>query len=230
MKRFAGIVLLLLCMSLLGCAVAVAALPKRIFITLDVSSSMKGNKYVMANYAAQALTVFSNADDVVTVYYLGRRHELRGADGYRQLQIPYGRHRGTSSYFEISDITEFLKDYVDSHLDRGDRVPVFLGPQLSEEFHEPGTDGFIEAINIIRAGGIYYPPGRKVFGYVKSFDGDSYDVEVIDESLVIDGGVIRASTIAQPSVDGRTTAEVDENNGTWTVFAVTGLFYIPSDG
>jgi len=137
--------------------------------------------------------------------------------------------RPATSTHRFINLTKFLKNYVDSHLDRGDRIPVFLGPQLTEEFHELGSKEFIEAINVIRSGNIYYPPGRRIFGYVKSFDGDSYDVEVIDESLATNGGVIRASTIAQPSVDGRTTAEVDENNGTWTVFAVTGLFYIPSD-
>lgn len=137
--------------------------------------------------------------------------------------------RPATAAHKFINLTEFLKDYIDSHLDRGDRVPVFMGPQLSEEYYTPGSDGFIEAINVIRAGGIYYPPGRKIFGYVRSFDGDSYDVDVIDESLVIDGGVIRASTIAQPSIAGKTTAEIDENNGTWTVFGLTGLFYIPSE-
>lgn len=85
--------------------------PKRIYITLDVSGSMKGNKYVMANYAAQILTVFRNPEDIVTVYYLGHRHIITGGEGYKQLQIPYEKHTGRSSYHEISDISQFLKDY-----------------------------------------------------------------------------------------------------------------------
>ena len=60
--------------------------------------------------------------------------------------------RPPTSTHKFINLTEFLKNYVDSHLDRGDRVPVFLGPQLSEEFHELGSDEFIEAINVIRSG------------------------------------------------------------------------------
>lgn len=85
--------------------------PKRVFITLDVSGSMIGNKYVMANYAAQALTVFRNPEDVVMVYYLGAGHKITGDEGYKQLQIPYEKHSGRSSYYEISDISQFLKNY-----------------------------------------------------------------------------------------------------------------------
>ena len=102
---------LLLELALGGMAQPAAPLPKRIYITLDVSGSMKGNKYVMANYAAQILTVFRNPEDIVTVYYLGHRHSITGGEGYKQLQIPYEKHTGRSSYHEISDISQFLKDY-----------------------------------------------------------------------------------------------------------------------
>ena len=101
---------------LLLCAVGVVAQPslpkpKRIYITMDVSVSMRGNKYVMANYAAQSLTVFSNPQDQICVYYLGKRHPLEGARDYKKLQIPYGNHNGRATYFEISDLVQFLKDY-----------------------------------------------------------------------------------------------------------------------
>lgn len=103
--------LVLLAMPLCSQAQPSAPKPKRIYITLDVSASMRGNKYVMANYAAQALTVFRNPEDVVKVYYLGRGHSITGGEGYKQLQIPYEKHSGRSTYFEMSDISQFLKDY-----------------------------------------------------------------------------------------------------------------------
>ena len=103
--------LVLLAMPLCSQAQPSTPKPKRIYITLDVSASMRGNKYVMANYAAQALTVFRNPEDVVKVYYLGRGHSITGGEGYKQLQIPYEKHRGRSTYFEMSDISQFLKDY-----------------------------------------------------------------------------------------------------------------------
>ena len=64
-----------LLLFLLLCPVALTAQdentkPKRIFITLDVSMSMEGNRYNMANYTAQTISVFSNPDDQLIVYYL----------------------------------------------------------------------------------------------------------------------------------------------------------------
>lgn len=87
--------------------------PKRIFITLDVSGSMEGNKYVMANYVAQTISVFCDEGDLVFVYYLGTKHDITGTNGYRRLHIPFGNHSrsGGSTYYEISDLTQFLKDY-----------------------------------------------------------------------------------------------------------------------
>jgi len=85
--------------------------PKRIYITLDVSGSMNGNKYILANYTAQSIAVLSDPDDVVSIYYLGRKHDINGANGYKQLQIPFNQHHGQNSYPEISDLTAFLKNY-----------------------------------------------------------------------------------------------------------------------
>ena len=57
MKPFKLLFIILLLQTLVfeGVAQEILQNPKRIYITLDVSGSMNGNKYVMANYAAQSL-------------------------------------------------------------------------------------------------------------------------------------------------------------------------------
>jgi hypothetical protein len=103
--------LLLMALTLASSAQAITQKPKRIYITLDVSGSMDGNKYVMANYAAQTIAVFSSPEDIVNIYYLGKRHGIGSLNGYKQLQIPFNRHSGQKTYHEISDLSAFLRDY-----------------------------------------------------------------------------------------------------------------------
>ena len=86
---------------------------KRIFITLDVSKSMdRNNKYVVANYTAQAISVFSNSNDKLIVYYLGEKHEFSNNDGYKKLHISYeSLPSRKATYHEISDLLRFMNDY-----------------------------------------------------------------------------------------------------------------------
>ncbi len=105
------VIAFLLTLPFVGQAQTIAQKPKRIYITLDVSGSMDGNKYIMANYAAQTIAVFSNPEDIVNVYYLGKRHGIGSSNGYKQLQIPFNRHSGQNTYHEISDLSAFIKDY-----------------------------------------------------------------------------------------------------------------------
>lgn len=108
--------LLLLAVVTVGWAQPAVQRPKRIYITLDVSGSMEGNKYIMANYAAQSISVFSDPNDRVYLYYLGKRHDISGSDGYKQIQKPYNSLLGQKRYHEISDLIQFLKDYhADAH-------------------------------------------------------------------------------------------------------------------
>lgn len=84
------------------------AKPKRIYITLDVSSSMAGNKYIMANYAAQIISVFASEEDQVRLYYFGREQDLNAiVKPFEDLD-----EKKQNTYNEISDLTQFLKDYV----------------------------------------------------------------------------------------------------------------------
>lgn len=102
---------LLLFACLMGQAQSIMQKPKRIYITLDVSGSMKGNKYIMANYAAQSIAVFSDPEDQVFLYYLGKPHNISGNNGYKQIQKPFNSLTGQNTYHEISDLSQFLKDY-----------------------------------------------------------------------------------------------------------------------
>lgn len=105
--------ILLLTITVASQAQPSASKPKRIFITLDVSGSMEGNKYVMANYAAQMISVFSSEDDKAVLYYFGEPHELSGVQDYKSIQIAFDHldKKKQHTYNEISDLTRFLKDY-----------------------------------------------------------------------------------------------------------------------
>jgi len=90
-----------------------ASKPKRIYITLDVSGSMEGNKYVVANYTAQVISVFSGKNDKVALYYFGEPHNLDGKNDYKSIQVAFDKldQKKQKTYNEISDITRFLSDY-----------------------------------------------------------------------------------------------------------------------
>ena len=45
--------------------------PKQVYITLDVSGSMGGNKYVLANYTTQMIVALCDADDDVHMIVYG---------------------------------------------------------------------------------------------------------------------------------------------------------------
>ena len=87
--------------------------PRRVYITLDVSSSMEGNKYIMANYTAQIISVFSDKHDEVVLYYFGEPHILDGKDNLKSIQVAFDMlgKKKQNTYNEISDITRFLSDY-----------------------------------------------------------------------------------------------------------------------
>lgn len=111
MKKFTRLAFLLLAFVLI-CSCLSAQQPKRVYITLDVSASMSGNKYVMANYTAQLISVFCDQQDSVCIYYLGEKHDLTGKDDYKKLhkrfeQLPARK----ASYIEISDLSQFMRDY-----------------------------------------------------------------------------------------------------------------------
>lgn len=99
--------LILLSLTWSGLAQPLSQKPKRIYITLDVSESMAGNKYVMANYASQVISAFAGPDDEIRLYYFGQVQELDSVlKPFESLDRQKKR-----TYNEVSDLTRFLKDY-----------------------------------------------------------------------------------------------------------------------
>ena len=65
MKRLKSIVLLLMLATILSAQQA-----KQVYITLDVSGSMTGNKYALANYTTQMIvTLCDDDDDIYMIVY-----------------------------------------------------------------------------------------------------------------------------------------------------------------
>lgn len=85
---------------------------KRVYITLDVSNSMCGNKYAMGNYTAQFISVFAGASDQVTIYYLGQCHDLSHKGDYTKLHRRFEQLPATKlNYHEVRDLLLFMDAY-----------------------------------------------------------------------------------------------------------------------
>lgn len=111
MKKFIMIMIVVL-----GAVTLSAQQAKRVYITLDVSGSMNGDKYSLANYTAQMIVTLCSDDDEVSLIMVGRENSLtKTKDPLKKLQhtiqssplIPVGSDRN----FEINDIIEFNKIY-----------------------------------------------------------------------------------------------------------------------
>ena len=50
--------------------------PKNVYITLDVSGSMYGNKYALANYTTQMIVTLCDDDDEVHMIVFGEEENL----------------------------------------------------------------------------------------------------------------------------------------------------------
>lgn len=98
-------------------AMAVGAqLPKQVFVTLDVSGSMNGNKYVLANYTTQMIVTLCDDDDDVHLIVYGRDHELsKGKAPLGIIQRPmHGFGSGSATSSQFNDIIGFNHLYTPS--------------------------------------------------------------------------------------------------------------------
>jgi hypothetical protein len=109
---------ILSCIICLALAVAsfCAQQPKRVYITLDVSGSMYGDKYALANYTTQMIVTLCNDDDEVSLIIVGRENNLSAKPlPLQDLQNPVSRlpfvRRKDEPDFEINDIIEFNRVY-----------------------------------------------------------------------------------------------------------------------
>lgn len=89
--------------------------PKQVYITLDVSGSMGGNKYVLANYTTQMIVALCDADDDVHMIVYGTEKILSNEkDPMAPIQCPmqslsFGPRSSSISQFD--DIIGFNKVY-----------------------------------------------------------------------------------------------------------------------
>ena len=64
---------------------------KRVYITLDVSGSMSGNKYVLANYTTQMIVTLCDDEDDVTMFIYGENRKLLDEKNPLSIiQCPFG--------------------------------------------------------------------------------------------------------------------------------------------
>ena len=89
--------------------------PKQVFVTLDVSGSMAGNKYVLANYTTQMIVTLCDEDDDVHMIVYGQDKKL--SDEKEPLsviqrpmrQLNFGKP--TSNMSQFDDIIGFNRTY-----------------------------------------------------------------------------------------------------------------------
>ena len=108
-KLLASLVCLSLsCLLVLGQA-------KRVYVTLDVSSSMNGNKYVLANYTSQMIVTLCDEDDEVNMIVYGVNNCLSNEnDPLKAIQKPIGDIKfgnPSSSISQFDDIVGFNRVY-----------------------------------------------------------------------------------------------------------------------
>lgn len=92
---------------------------KQVFITLDVSGSMGDDKYVLANYTAQLISVLVDSGDEVYMIINGTPKRISGSNGVNEkLLITFGETsskwpRSSNTSTQIGDIEAFNKFYKD---------------------------------------------------------------------------------------------------------------------
>ncbi len=106
MKRF---ILLLVALSALTLS---AQQDRRVYITLDVSGSMHGAKYDLANYTTQMIVTMCEPEDEVYLIIEGAAKKLTGQAQLASIQKPFGQHDGgPESESQFGDIVGFNRIY-----------------------------------------------------------------------------------------------------------------------
>lgn len=110
MKRF-----FVVCLFLFSVISIYAQQTKQVYITLDVSGSMTGDKYILANYTTQMIVTLCDDDDDVSMIVYGVAKNLsKEKNPLKVIQQPmyqlrFGNPRSSTSQFE--DIIGFNKVY-----------------------------------------------------------------------------------------------------------------------
>ena len=165
-----------------------AQLSKNVYITLDVSGSMSGDKYVLANYTTQMIVTLCDYDDDVHMIVYGQEKILsKERNPLLPIQRPmnslsFGRPMSTMSQFDdiigLDKIKVFhindSKNERESHKDRHENIG----------FGKIGYDALMKFINDERFTDI---PKILETPYVKngddSFPPYKYEIEMIRRGL-----------------------------------------------
>lgn len=114
MRRFLSVILLISQLA----SLSAQQQDKRVYITLDVSGSMRGNKYALANYTTQMIVALCGEDDEVSMFLYGIGEKLSDAQNPLQIiQKPMGHLRfgsPRSSVSQFEDIIGFNAAYTPS--------------------------------------------------------------------------------------------------------------------
>lgn len=113
MRRFLVVAIVLMSALLLQ-----AQQPKQVYITLDVSGSMRGDKYVLANYTTQMIvTLCDEADDIHMIVYGQEKNLSKEENPLSAIQHPINRlvfGRPSSRGSQFDDIIGFNRVYTPS--------------------------------------------------------------------------------------------------------------------
>ena len=105
----------LLFLFLLSSIAVAAEQDKRVFITLDVSGSMQGNKYVLANYTTQMIMTLCGENDEIHLIVYGREKRFsKKSSSIKTIQKRYGSlsfGNASSSESQFDDILGFNRVY-----------------------------------------------------------------------------------------------------------------------
>ena len=110
MKRF----LFAICLSIISICLPAQQI-RRVFFTLDVSGSMGGSKYVLANYTVQMIASLCDSEDEIYLYIGGDPIKL-SAGQLKDIQYPIGHYSTKYPWFEseFNDIICFSENYSSS--------------------------------------------------------------------------------------------------------------------
>ena len=115
MKRIGTKRIVMFFLAVMACMTLVAQQAKNVYITLDVSGSMTGNKYALANYTTQMIVTLCDDDDDINMIVYGEEECLSKKNNPLQViqkpmgSLVFGKPRARGSQFD--DIIGFNQVY-----------------------------------------------------------------------------------------------------------------------
>lgn len=127
---------LLFCLTF---SLAANSQPKTVYISIDVSISMRGDKYNLANYTVQMITQLMNSDDEL---YLGMGGK------YRKLSIEASKRKGTLASIQrtLQSLNIDWRDSEESDIDAFNKV--FRNQEGRDQWYFIIGDGYWDLLDV----------------------------------------------------------------------------------